>query len=205
MENFGLFSLDDSLELDFLDSDDESFNTIDIGQFMINTMLNVTPVTTTVTPPAASLSQGQSLNERAADLGPTALKATPKQTEARKQAVLQFSEYHRNTLTNIRSALNRHLKDLKRDIDLVRDKAFTSANNTLNGFLKHRTSNEADLEKIRKYLELYETSAIVLRECVWYLIAIHFVTRGLEVHHQLRNDSLVVSTDDSVRERQNSP
>ena len=138
--------------------------------------------------------------------------ATPKQTDARKRAVgdAQATEYHRNSLLNIRAAINRHIKDLKRDVDIVRDKPFKRANNTLDGFLKHKTAtglsapvkhkeilSEADLVKIASHLENYDCSAQILRDCAWYVIAIHFVTRGLEAHHQLRRDSLSFRHDES--------
>ena len=36
----------------------------------------------------------------------------------------------------------------------------------------------------------------ILRHCVWYNIAIHFVTRGIEFHHQLRKDSFLFQSDE---------
>lgn len=46
------------------------------------------------------------------------------------------NEYHKNTLKGIRSAINRHLSDIGRDMDIVHDKAFKQANGALAGKLK---------------------------------------------------------------------
>ena len=43
----------------------------------------------------------------------------------------------------MRSAINRHLRDLGRSIDIVRDKELKSANNNLDGMLKTRTKTGA--------------------------------------------------------------
>ena len=47
--------------------------------------------------------------------------ATPKPAEQRTKTLPQHqvNEYYRNTMTNIRSAINRHLKDLDRRFDIV--------------------------------------------------------------------------------------
>lgn len=67
--------------------------------------------------------------------------AKPKKTSSRKEKHLhvQAEHYHKNTLKNLRSALNRHLKDLGRNIDIVRYKEFKSANHTLDGMMKVMT------------------------------------------------------------------
>ncbi|KAH3795222.1 hypothetical protein DPMN_148770 [Dreissena polymorpha] len=44
-----------------------------------------------------------------------------------------------NTLINIRSAIKKYLKDICRNIDIVRDIEFVRNNRTLDGFLKSRT------------------------------------------------------------------
>ena len=63
--------------------------------------------------------------------------AKPKNTAKRAEdlTLAQSENYHKNSLKSIRSAINRHLQDLGRSIDIVRDKEFKSANNTLNGML----------------------------------------------------------------------
>ncbi|XP_041352385.1 uncharacterized protein LOC121370915 [Gigantopelta aegis] len=49
----------------------------------------------------------------------------PLVTEGRKRRLpeKQVGEYHKNTLINIRGALNRHLHDSDRNIDIVKDKS----------------------------------------------------------------------------------
>ena len=43
----------------------------------------------------------------------------------------QSQEYHKNSKTNIRAAINRHIQDLDRDFDMVCDKGFRKANDKL--------------------------------------------------------------------------
>ena len=128
--------------------------------------------------------------------------AKPKNTAKRAEdlTLAQSENYHKKSLKSIRSAINRHLQDLGRYID--RDKEFKSANNTLDGMLKTMTKNGAsratnhkaiihaeDLERISSYFRTAPHSPIVLWQCVWYNLSLHFITRGLEFHHQLRTDS----------------
>lgn len=125
----------------------------------------------------------------------------------------KFDVYHKNTLKNIRSAINRHLSDIKRDIDIVHDKEFKHTNNTLNGLLKDRITSGSsrptqhkeiitknDLQKISAYLSKAYTDPITLRLCVWYILSIHFVTRGLEWHHQLTRNAFQFQTDENGHE-----
>ena len=99
--------------------------------------------------------------------------------------------YHKNSLINIRAAINRHLADLRRDIDIVHDKEFKTSNGILDGLFKERTRqgllkptkhkaiiDEADLGKIYSYLQGAKTSPIILRQAVWYFLAVNFVSRG---------------------------
>ena len=51
----------------------------------------------------------------------------PKEKENKNQ------EYHKNTITGIRSALHRHLSDISRNVDIVHDKTFKQANGILQG------------------------------------------------------------------------
>ena len=88
-------------------------------------------------------------------------------------------------------------------MDIVRDTEFTKSNRTFDGHLKSRTESGTsrptqhkeivscdDLKKMSDYLQGYENSPIILREAAWYLIAIHFITRGMEFHYQLRKQSI---------------
>nr|XP_022306586.1 uncharacterized protein LOC111112973 [Crassostrea virginica] len=118
--------------------------------------------------------------------------------------------YHKNSLINIRAAINRHLADLRRDIDIVHDKEFKTSNGILDGLFKERTRqglskptkhkaiiDEADLRKIYSYLQGAKTSPIILRQAVWYFLAVHFVSRGMEFHHQLQRNSFEFHEDES--------
>ncbi|OWF54369.1 hypothetical protein KP79_PYT08320 [Mizuhopecten yessoensis] len=54
----------------------------------------------------------------------------------------QAAEYHRNTLISRIGAVNRHLVDIGRNIDIVRGVNFKKVNRTLDGLLKERTRTE---------------------------------------------------------------
>ena len=94
-------------------------------------------------------------------------------------------------MKNIRAALNRHIQDLDRDFDIVRDKGFRKVNDidgklksSLQKGLSRPTKHKEiitlnDLEKITFYLYSVD-NPVILRFRVWYNLAIHFVTRGLE-------------------------
>ncbi|KAL5018423.1 hypothetical protein ScPMuIL_004145, partial [Solemya velum] len=137
--------------------------------------------------------------------------ATPKQNEKRerKLGTENAAEYHKNTMKNIRSAINRHLKNLNRNIDVVRDKSFRKSNNVLDGKLKynlqkglsrptkhHESIPQNDLLKINTYL-FSECNPVILRYRVWYILSMNFVSRGLEFHEQLTTGSFVFSKDEN--------
>ena len=128
-------------------------------------------------------------------------------------AAEQANEYTKNSFKSIRSAINRHFQDLGRDIDIVSGKEFRASNNILDGKLKknlqeglvrptkHKeviTNNE--MEKISTYL-YGEVNPVVLRFRVWFLLAIQFVSRGLEFHQQLKMDSFVIKADENPKEK----
>ena len=133
--------------------------------------------------------------------------------EARPQVKEQEQqEYHRHTLKNIRGAVNRHIQDIGRNIDIVRDKEFKLANKTMDGVLKsrlHQTSvrphvkdliSTDDLDRIDSYLRAAPTDPILLRQCVWFQLSIHFVVRGHQFHKLLTKDSFVFTRDTDARE-----
>lgn len=124
----------------------------------------------------------------------------------------QAQEYHKNSFKSIRAGINRHLRDLDRDLDIVRDKGFRKANDILDGKLKQNLQQGlsrptkhkevipvSDLNKINTYL-FSAHNPVILRYRVWYHIAIHFVTRGLEFHQQLNLKSFVFKKDENDRE-----
>ena len=45
-----------------------------------------------------------------------------------------------------------------------------------------------------------DKSPIILRQCVWYNLSIHFVSRGLEFHQQLKQDSFDFNVDEEGQE-----
>ena len=123
------------------------------------------------------------------------------------------NSYHKNTLKSIRSGLNRHLSDIGRTTDIIRGQLFKPANRTLDGLLKDMTRagtsrptqhkavvEDEDLRKISTYFQESESSPITLRQCVWFNICIHFVSRGLEFHQQLKRDSLDFNFDQEGHE-----
>jgi hypothetical protein len=125
----------------------------------------------------------------------------------------QASEYHSNTFKSIRSAINRHLHDIGRQFDIVRDREFKTCNNILDGKLKKKNLQEGlsrptkhkdviptqDLNKISAYL-YGDMTPVSLRFRVWFIIAIQFVSRGLEFHEQLKVDSFEFQFDENGHE-----
>lgn len=94
--------------------------------------------------------------------------AQPKNTTQRAKQLTegQTQEYHKNTLQNASAAINRHLKDIGRSIDIVRDSDFKPANAMLNAKLKfnlrnglsrptqhHQIIPDEELLKINAYLQ----------------------------------------------------
>ena len=117
-------------------------------------------------------------------------------------------EYNINSYKAIRSAINRHLHDLGRDLDIVRGREFKRSNAILDGKLKKNLEqgltkpikhkeiiSKSDLEKNSAYL-FGDNNPVILRFRVWFVVAVHFVSRGLEFHEQLKINSFIVNTDD---------
>ena len=139
------------------------------------------------------------------------LEASPKDVGRRQKNMpeQQASEYHKNTLKNVRAAINRHLKDIGSTFDIVRDKEFRTANNCLDGKLKHNVRqgvsrptqhkdviSHSDLGQVTQYLNSTQ-SPVILRYKVWYDLCVHFVTRGLEFHQQLTLQSFEFMKDEN--------
>lgn len=148
--------------------------------------------------------------ELANKLGKFYAEATPKPDQKRSEKMKeQASEYHKNSFKSIRSALNRHIQNLGRDFDIVRDRQFKTCNSILDGKLKKNVQEglarptkhkeiipEADLERISAYL--YESlNPVSLRFRIWFILSMQFVSRGLEFHEQLKLNSLVFSSDEN--------
>ncbi|XP_062602832.1 uncharacterized protein LOC134264552 [Saccostrea cucullata] len=75
--------------------------------------------------------------------------ATPKPNEKRSQYMTkeQATEYHSNTYKSIRSAINRHVHDIGRQFDIVRDREFRGSNNVLDGKLKKKIYKKGSLDQ----------------------------------------------------------
>ena len=136
------------------------------------------------------------------------VEARPK---TKPKTVAEPMEYHRNSMINIRAAINRYIHNQNRSpsIDIVKDKDFKTANGVLDGLFKEQMRSgtarptvhkqiieREDLDKIAAYFKGSLLSPIILRHCVWFQLCLHFVSRGLEFHHQLRLDSFIFHEDD---------
>ena len=121
--------------------------------------------------------------------------------------------YNKSTLKNIRVAINRHMQDLGRNIDIIRNVEFRSANHVLDGMLKQMTKDDMfrpkehkpmldleDIVKITTYFHSVKWSPVILRQCVWYYLSFHFVSRGFDFLPQLKLDSLIFQEDDKGNE-----
>ena len=118
------------------------------------------------------------------------------------------AEYHKNTLKGMRAAINRHIQDIGRHINIVTDTQFKSSNRVLNGLLKERVKSGTsmptqhkevitadDMQALRDYFTDAPSSPVILRQFVWFAIAFHFVTRGSETHFQLTPSSFSFNSD----------
>ena len=137
------------------------------------------------------------------------LAATPKEVEHRKKNMpeLQASEYRKNTLKNVRAAINRHLKDIGRPFDIAKDKEFSTANKCLDGKIlhnrrqgayvpvQHKEICAADLLKIHIYLGT-KTHPVILRYKVWFDLSFHFNPKTLAFHQHLNLKSFEFLKDD---------
>ena len=137
-------------------------------------------------------------------------KAQPENAEnrAKKMSDDQATEYHKNSMRNVRSALNRRMKDIGRLVDIVKDNDFKTSNAILSSKMKHNLKKglsrptkhhpiipNVELSKINEYLS--KDNSVALRFRVWYALAIHFVSRGCEFHHQLTMRSLKFERDEN--------
>jgi hypothetical protein len=120
-------------------------------------------------------------------------KAQPENAEnrAKKMSDDQATEYHKNSMRNVHSALNRHMKDIGRLVDIVKDNDFKTSNAILSSKMKHNMKKglsrptkhhpiipNVELSKINEYLS--KDNSVALRFRVWYTLAIHCVSRGCE-------------------------
>ena len=83
--------------------------------------------------------------------------AQPKHVERRSKILPQnhAQEYHKNTLKNVRAAINRHIHEIGKDYDIVRDKEFKTANHMLDAKLKHNISQSFQQMILIKFLHTW--------------------------------------------------
>jgi hypothetical protein len=132
--------------------------------------------------------------------------AKPKNNEERATSMIDehVQVYHKNTLKNIRTALNRHTKELNRNFDIVHVSDFRTSSiiydstmkmmikTGLSQLTKHKEIiGHQDLQLINAYLNNNPKNPVLLRLRFWFNLAIHFVSRGLEFHHQLNTGTLL--------------
>ena len=137
----------------------------------------------------------------------------PKPTKSRnKLPIAQVNKYHKNSLKNIRAALNRYLQvELGRSFNIVTGIEFKKANDMLSGKLKMNVKqglsrptqhknviSSNDMSAIYRYL--MKDNPITLRYRVWVDLSVHFVTRGQEFHSQLTPKSLTFEKDETSAE-----
>lgn len=91
----------------------------------------------------------------------------------------------------------------------MRDREFRESNNVLDGNLKKNLQDrlsrptkhkeiipKQDLDKMSAYV-FGEPTPISLRFRIWLLIAIQFISRGLEFHEQLKTNSFAFHVDEN--------
>ena len=143
------------------------------------------------------------------------MRPNPKNHSTERMLLVNMHDttYHKNTKKNMRAAINRHLLDNVPNIDIIRGPAFKTATNTLDLFSREQTRaalsrltlhkdiiEEEDLSKLFNYMSSASANPIILRRGVWLNLAIHFVSRGLEFHHQLKRNSFDFKFDENSKE-----
>ncbi|XP_063444489.1 uncharacterized protein LOC134724984 isoform X1 [Mytilus trossulus] len=116
--------------------------------------------------------------------------------------------YTKHTMKNVRAALNRHFKNIKRDFDIVRDSAFKESNALLDAKIKilekkglltgikHRENiDKEEMKLLCKYVYRSSCSALSLRQSVWFCITINFLSLTQENQKELKIDSFDFNTD----------
>ena len=114
-----------------------------------------------------------------------------------------------SSFTGIRAALHRHITSppYSRDINIIRDREFTSANNMFtakcklyykNGNKKpvHKpTISEGDMITLGKYLAGWKTNPRILLEATWFYLCFYFGRRGREGWCSMTKNTFQVKDD----------
>ena len=127
---------------------------------------------------------------------------------ARKQ---DGSYYNKATLTSIRAAIDRHLRNEpnNKPFSIIGDSEFTEANKALNSLLKSLSKSGEICSTVHKpaltveaVAKLYEVGELVdassldpkkLQQTAWFFITLYFGRRGRENQRQLTKSSLKLS------------
>jgi hypothetical protein len=109
------------------------------------------------------------------------------------------------TMINIRYSIARHLRT-KRDVDILKDSAFTRSNDVFSGKLSklkrigNGSTTHFDViteEDLRRIGEMVPDNPVKMQLKVWFTIQFHFANRGVENCHGLqKNDLLFIKTND---------
>lgn len=120
-------------------------------------------------------------------------------------------KYQKSSYLGARSALQRHLTDLKRPYNLRQDAAFNESNRVLDAVLKankasgqcklvqHKEAmSEADKTRLQDYFAdvLDSQDTYKLQSYCWFNIARHFGLRGGEIFSRLKRTDLEFNVDE---------
>lgn len=139
--------------------------------------------------------------------------AKPKFFENCVKVPYQSNAYNRNSMINVRAAINRHLKHIGKIFDIVRDSDFRESNALLNakwkllarsGLLppvRQRISIDPDdLKLICNYVYRASFDPFSFRFRVWFCIAVNFVSLGTGFHQHLTLKSFDFKRNDEGKE-----
>ena len=122
--------------------------------------------------------------------------------------------YSKSSINNIRAAIQRHLQSppFSRQLNILQDKEFVSANNVFVGNLKRNKRQGCDTTKEYPVIsegdldQLYSSGVFNtenpdgLQKLVWFSIQFKFCRRGREGQRSLKKEDFVFKVDDVGRE-----
>lgn len=139
--------------------------------------------------------------------------AKPKYFESCVKVPYQSNAYNKRSMSNVRAALNRHLKHIDKNFDIVRDPEFRESNTLLNakwrllarsGLLPPVRQRESidldDLKLICNYVYRASFDPFSFRFRVWFCIAVNFISLGIGFHQHLTLKSFDFKRNDEGRE-----
>ena len=122
--------------------------------------------------------------------------------------------HSKSSLISFHGAIQCHVNDLNRGINILSGTAFTKANLVLSAFMKQMTKDRQSQEvqhketichqdqaKLNSYFVAgFETNPIALVEMVWYSITKHFCLRGRESKCNLSLEDFEIATNPNYGE-----